>query len=321
MGSELFVATAIDPLFLVLPALADAKASKGSDEVKRLFLSSDDHLDKLPREGSHLSEIMRCDKTRRLIESRMGAVCDTVEAGDESMFRLNEKKLLDVISQKAKRMSESGLPPSMEEKFVKKVLQAPMMHRVVRTGESQLSSSNDVGSGSSTPQADSATSQSTVSTTETSDTSVSQASTVATSVAEEPAEENFASALQASPEVIEQQRLKVAFGFICSSYVAPTLADNLQKSFSATGGLKDFSLLNDYMASLDKLRSETMAVRAQDYGRKRNQDEIDDEIQMGKKRKMEEEKKKKASESRGVRDLKKVNTSGMKKLSHFFQKK
>lgn len=321
MGSELFVATAIDPLFLVLPALADAKASKGSDEVKRLFLSSDDHLDKLPQDNSHLSEIMRWETTRRLIESRMGAVCDTVEAGDESMFRLNEKKLLDVIFQKAKRMSESGLPLSMEDKFVKKVLQAPMMHRVVRTGESQLSGNNNTDSASSTPQTELATSQSTASTTESSDTSVSQASTAATSIAEEPAEENFASSLQASPEVVEQQRLKVAFDFICSSYVAPLLADNLQKSFSGAGGLRDFSLLNDYIASLEKLRSETMAVRAQDYGRKRNQDELEDEARMEKKRKMEEEKKKKASESRGVRDLKKVNTSGMKKLSHFFQKK
>ncbi|KAL7925247.1 ribonuclease H2, subunit B [Trichoderma austrokoningii] len=321
MGSELFVATAIDPLFLVLPALADAKAAKGSDEVKRLFLSSDDHLEKLPRENSHLSEIMRWEPTRRLIERRMGAVCDIVEAGDESMFRLNEKKVLEVIFQKAKRMSESGLPPSMEEKFVKKVLQAPMMHRVVRTGESQLSGNSTAESGSSAPQTESATSQSTASTADSNDTSVSQASTAATSVAEEPAEENFASALQASPEVVEQQRLKVAFEFICSSYVAPTLADSLQKSFSGARGLKDFSLLNDYMASLEKLRSETMAVRAQDYGRKRNQDEIEDEARMEKKRKMEEEKKKKASESRGVRDLKKVNTSGMKKLSHFFQKK
>lgn len=251
----------------------------------------------------------------------MGAVCDTVEAGDESMFRLNEKKLLDVIFQKAKRMSESGVPPSMEEKFVKKVLQAPMMHRVVRTGESQLSGNNNADPGSSTPQTESATSQSTASTTEASDASVSLASTAATSVAEEPAEENFASALQASPEVVTQQRLKVAFEFICSSYVAPVLADHLQKSFSGAGGLKDFSLLNDYMASLEKLRSETMAVRAQDYGRKRNQDEIEDEARMDKKRKLEEEKKKKTSESRGVRDLKKVNTSGMKKLSHFFQKK
>ncbi|KAM0255364.1 hypothetical protein ACHAQJ_005806 [Trichoderma viride] len=320
MGSELFVATALDPLFLVLPALADAKASKGSDEPKRLFLSSDDHLDKLPQESSHLSEILRWDATRRLIESRMGAVCDTVEAGDERMFRLNETKLLEVIVQKAKRMSEAGLPPSMEEKFVKRVLEAPLMHRVVRTGESQVKNSN-ADSGSSTPQTDSAASQSTASTTETSDSSVSQASTAATSAAGEQAEENFASALEASPEVVKQQRLKVAFGFICSSYVAPVLADNLQRSFSGAGGLEDFSLLNDYITSVEKLRSETMAVRVQDYSRKRNQDEEEDEARMDKKRKMEEEKKRKVSESRGVRDLKKVNTSGMKKLSHFFQKK
>ncbi|KAL7819874.1 ribonuclease H2, subunit B [Trichoderma gracile] len=293
MGSELFVATALDPLFLVLPALADIKASKGSEKPKRLFLSSDDHLDKLPQECSHLSEILRWDTTRRLIESRMSAVCDTVDAGDESMFRLNEDKLLDVVYQKAKRMSANGLPPSMEDKFVHKVLEAPLMHRV-----------------------------STVSSTETDASSVSQTSTAATSVAgEEQVDENIVSALQASPEIVELQKLKTAFDFICASYVPPGLADTLKQSFTATGGPVDFSALNDYIASLEKLRSETMAVRAQDYSRKRNMDEEEDEARMEKKRRMEEEKKKKASESRGVRELKKVNTSGMKKLSHFFQKK
>ncbi|KAL7928534.1 ribonuclease H2, subunit B [Trichoderma chlorosporum] len=319
MGSDLFVATAVDPLFLVLPALADAKASKGSDEPKRLFLSSDDHLDKLPQESSHLSEIMRWDTTRQLIERRMGAVCDTVEAGDESMFRLSEKKLLDVILQKAKKMSESGLPPSMEDKFVKKVLEAPLMHRVVRGADGQVNSSVD--SGTSTPQPDSAASQSTASTAATDASSASQASTAATSVAGEQAEESIVSALEASPEIVKQQRLKTAFGFICASYVTPILAENLQRKLAETGGPVDFSLLNDYVTSLEKLRSETLAVRAQDYSRKRNLDEEEDEARMEKKRKLEEEKKKKASESRGVRELKKVNTSGMKKLSHFFQKK
>ncbi|KAH6608558.1 ribonuclease h2 [Trichoderma cornu-damae] len=324
MASELFVATALDPLFLVLPALADAKASKGSEEPKRLFLSSDDHLDKLPQESSHLSEILRWETTRRLIEGRMGSVCDTVEAGDERMFRLNEAKLLDVICKKAKRMCESGLPPSMEEKFVKKVLEAPLMHRVVRTAESQANSSsnsNNTDSGASTTQPDSATSQSAASTVETDASSVSQTSTAATSTAGEQTEENFVSAPEAPPEVVSLQRLKIAFGFICTSYVTPLLADNLQRGFSGAGGLVDFSLLDDYLCGLEKLRSETMAVRTQDYSRKRNQDEEEDEARMQKKKRLEEEKKKKASESRAVRELKKVNTSGMKKLSHFFQKK
>lgn len=318
MGSDLFVATALDPLFLVLPALADAKASKGSEKPKRLFLSSDDHLDKLPQESSHLSEILRWDTTRRLIESRMSAVCDTVDAGDESMSRLNEDKLLEVIYQKAKRMSENGFPPSMEDKFVNKVLEAPLMHRVVRT-ESQVTSNPD--SGTSTPQTESATSQSTVSSAETDASSVSQTSTAATSVAGEQVDENIVSALQASPEVVKLQKLKTAFEFICASYVPPALADTLKQSFAGSSGPVDLTPLNDYIASLEKLRSETMAVRAQDYARKRNLDEEEDEARMEKKRKMEEEKKKKAGESRGVRELKKVNTSGMKKLSHFFQKK
>ncbi|KAL6872988.1 ribonuclease H2, subunit B [Trichoderma novae-zelandiae] len=291
MGSELFVATALDPLFLVLPALADVKASKGSEKPKRLFLSSDDHLDKLPQESSHLSEILRWDTTRRLIESRMSAVCDTVDAGEEPMFRLNEDKLLEVFYQKAKRMSESGFPTSMEEKFVHKVLEAPLMHRV-----------------------------STISSAETDASLVSQTSTAATSVAEQ-ADENIVSALQASPEIVTLQKLKTAFEFICASYVAPALADTLRQSFSDKGGPVDFSPLTGYIASLEKMRSETLAVRTQDYSRKRNLDEEEDEVRMEKKRKMEEEKKKKASESRGIRELKKVNTSGMKKLSHFFQKK
>ena len=38
-------------------------------------------------------------------------------------------------------------------------------------------------------------------------------------------------------------------------------------------------------------------------------------------KKEEEERKKKSSETRGIRDLKKVDVSGMKKMSHFFGKK
>jgi hypothetical protein len=48
----------------------------------------------------------------------------------------------------------------------------------------------------------------------------------------------------------------------------------------------------------------------------------DGETRAEKKRKREEEeKRKKAGESRGVKNLKKVNVNGMKKLSDFFKKK
>ncbi|KAK5987833.1 Ribonuclease H2 subunit B [Cladobotryum mycophilum] len=317
MGSDLFVATAVDPLFLVLPALAESKISKGSDEPKRLFLTSDDHFDKLPQDDSHMSEILRWDATRTLIEARMGAICDTVDAGDESMFRLSEKKLLDVILEKAKRMSEGGLSLSMEDKFVKKMLEAPLVLKKIEAKESKAATSD---SGSSTPLADSATSQSTAST---ADTDASQPSTAATSFTDETIAESLVSAIEASPEVTKLQRLRVAFDFICSNYVTPILADQLKQSLAKGDiGSTDFSPLDDYLTSLAKLRSEALATSSSaDFSLRRRRDEDEDEARAEKRRKLEEDKKKKASESRAVRDLKKVNTTGMKKLSEFFKKK
>lgn len=318
MGQELFMATTIDPLFLVLPSLAENQ-SRGSEQ-KRLFLSSDDHFDKLPEESSHLSEILRCDKTRKLMEARMGAICDTVEAGDETMFRLNEEKLSTVILNKAKKMSEGGLPPSMEDKFVKKTLEAPILtqKRVVKTTEVVAEANGDTQN--STPTAEE--SQSTVTSTGTTGLSESQPSTAATSFTEETTTlDSVVSAMMASPEVVELQRMRVAFDFICCSYIGPMLSGQLQESLAKETCSINFTPLEEYLAKLSKLRAEALSSRSVDYSRKRGRDEDDDEARAEKKRKMEEEKKRKASESRGVRDLKKVNTKGMKKMSDFFKKK
>ncbi|KPM34350.1 hypothetical protein AK830_g12220 [Neonectria ditissima] len=319
-GQELYLATAIDPLFLFLPALAEVKTSKGSDEQKRMYLTSDDHFEKLPDESSHLSEILRCPKTRALMERRMGAICNTVEAGDESMFRLNNQKLVGVILDKAKRMSEGGLPPSMDEKFVKKALEAPILvqKREMKGGELVAAASQV-----STPQTESAKSQSTVTSAETTESSESQPSTVVTSFSEEVVTEAIVSAMEASPEVIQLQRLRVAFNFICSNYVASTLAAQLLASLAKSdSSLVDFSPLDEYLSKLSKLRADALISRSMgDYSRKHDRDEEEDEARAEKKRKLEEEKKRKASESRGIRNLKKVNTTGMKKMSDFFKKK
>lgn len=296
MGQELYLATLIDPVFLVLPALTEQ--TKGSE--KRLFLSSDDHFDQLPEESSHLSEILRWEKTRKLIESRMGAVCDTVEAGDETMFRINNEKLVNVVLEKARRMGQ--LPASMEEKFVKKALEAPVLaqKRELKTETSQPTTETV-----ETP-ADSTDSQST-----TTDTQPSTATSITTIT------DDVVTAIQASPEVTDLQRLRVAFSFICSSYIAPSLATELQTAVEKS---VDFSSLDDYLSKLAKFRAEALASHSMDYSRKRDRDEEEDEARV-KKRKAEEEKKKKSMESRGVRELKKVNTKGMKKMSDFFKKK
>ncbi|KAG9504110.1 hypothetical protein J7337_004074 [Fusarium musae] len=308
MGQDLFLATSIDPLFLVLPALTETQSK--SSGGKRLFLSSDDYFDKLPQESSHLSEIVRCDKTRKLIENRMAEVCDTVEAGDENMFRINEGKLVKVVLEKAKRMREGGLAPSMEEKFVKKALEAPILVQKRETTEITT------GTESQTSNPDSADSQSTTTTTET---EVSETSTAATSFTAETTTENIVSAIKASPEIINLQRLRIAFNFICSGYIATSLTAQLEDTLKRET-LVDFAPLDEYLAKLSKLRAEAMAAHSIDYSRKRGLDEDEDEAFV-KKRKMEEEKKKKSLESRGVRDLKKVNTKGMKKMSDFFKKK
>ncbi|CAI4219887.1 unnamed protein product [Parascedosporium putredinis] len=305
-SADLFIATPFDPLFLVIPALLETAPKS---DAKRLFLASDDHLEKLPEDDSHLNEILRNDETRGLFESRMKAVCDTVEAGSEVMFRINEEKLFRVILGKAKKLAECSLPPSMEEKFVAKVLQAPMIARVRRDIPT-------AASGTSTPLTESAESQASTATAESNGASAaSQASTAATSVAEEPAvaEEDIATAMQASPEVLALQRLRVAFDFICGSYIPVRLVAPLKEKFSdkAVSGT-DFAPLDDYLTELAKIRAEAVAVRGGTYGRKHGREEDEDVVQQEKKRKLEEEKKKKAMESRGVRDLKKVDTTGMK---------
>ena len=59
-------------------------------------------------------------------------------------------------------------------------------------------------------------------------------------------------------------------------------------------------------------------------GRKRALDDDEEaaaEREEKKRKKEDDERRRKAGESRGVRDLKKVNVQGMKKMSDFFGKK
>lgn len=325
-GADLFITTPVDPVFLVLPSLVgDLTTIKLG---KKLFLESDEHFDSITKEASpHFSEILRWGKTRQLLESRMAAICDTVDAGAEPMFRLNEERLLKELLEKAKRLSRNGLPPSMEEKFVAKALEAPVLS--VKREYTLRGEESALGSDASTPKNETLESQSSVSSTETSSTGVSEASTAATSVA---AEEETAAAAEAfelkpsivaSAEIISLQRLRTAFSFILSSYIAPSQASSLKTLLSDKKELADFTALDDYLAQVTKLRQEAVASRSMaDYSRKRVLD--DDELaeRAEKKRKKEEdEKRQKAGQSRGVKNLGKVNITGMKKMSDFFTKK
>lgn len=307
-GADLFIATHVDPLFLALPALQ----SQFSSTSKRMFLSSDDHFDTISEETPHLRETLSWPKWREALESRMAAICDTAEAGDEVMFRFSEDKLLDQLLYKANKMSEAGLPKSMEEKFVTKALEAPVLG-VKKSNPLQTNESTSTET-TTDLSPETSESQSSVSTTAT---AASEASTAATSVAD-----GAKSAIHASEEVTRLQRLRTAVNFICSSYLPPSMAAVLKKMLTDGKGSVDFTVLDDYVAQLTKLRQEAMMSRsASDYSRKRTLDEEDHDKREKRRKKEEEEKRKNAGESRGVKELKKVNVSGMKKMSDFFKPK
>lgn len=321
-GADLYLATPVDPLFLALPTLAAQFASTN----KRMFLSSDDHIETIQEETPHLREtIVRWPKWRTTFEKRMAAGCDTVEAGDETMFRFSEDKLLAEMIGKAKRMT---LPKSMEEKFVTKALEAPVLG-VKRTNPVAVALKTEESTASTVASTDTEANESQESQTTVMSTATT-ISTAATSVAadEEESQEATAaakevvSAMSASEDILQLQRLRIAFNFICSSYLPPAMAAVLQKKLTEKTALVDFAPLDAYMAELTRLRHEALLSRsASDYSRKRNLDEEDDERREKRRKKEEEEKRKKAGESRGVRELKKVNTAGMMKLSAFFKPK
>jgi len=319
-NASLFVATPMDPLFLVLPALAPLSASKGSGPSKKLFLSGEDYLEKVTEASPQLKTLIREEALRTLMEKRMASVCETVEAGDETMYRLSEEKMLKELLKKAKKMSEKGLPASMEEKFIRKALEIPIMS--IKREESSL---NEEETPAETPDT-----QSTTASTDTAASSFSEASTAATSFSEEsqdviqPEKVPSKPSINAPEGVLDLLRLRTALFFICSNYIPPHLTEIIKKSIVSPSSTVDFAPLETHLADLADLRQKALAARQLGgFSQKRSLEEDEDgESRAEKKRKVEEEeKRKKTGESRGVKNLKKVNVSGMKKMSDFFKKK
>ncbi|KAK0513155.1 hypothetical protein JMJ35_004141 [Cladonia borealis] len=315
-NAELLIATPIDYLFLVLPCFASPSAA-GSPSKKRLFLSADDLLEKLSEKSKHFNHILSHANTRQAMEERMQAVCDTVDAGDEKMYRLSEEKLLSELVLKAENMIARGLPSTIEEKFIRKALETPVL--VLTREESTVSEAN--ASQNDTPMSESITSESADSQISTT-TSDSKAS--ATSAATDMTIPNEPISTANTTSLYHLLRLRTAISYILSSYIPPSLSTTLEPLLSSAQSPIDFAPLNKHLADIAKLRAEALASRSLgDFSRKRSMYEEDDavETRAEKKRKEEEEvKRKKAGESRGIRDLKKVDTKGMKKMSDFFGK-
>ncbi|OBT67799.1 hypothetical protein VE03_02462 [Pseudogymnoascus sp. 23342-1-I1] len=318
-SADLFLATPIDPLFLLLPALAGT-SSKAREEPKRLFLEADDYLDVLSSASPHLKSLLSNESLRSKFTDRLDAVCDTVDAG-ETMYRLSEPKLIAILAEKCTAVVDKGLPASMEDLLVAKALAVPLLS--VTRGEDCPDEELD-GDSSATPKTESADSQTPSLATDSSATPVSEASTTLTTPSPD-----------AKPPIVAPEgvphllRLRTAFQYLCSSYIPASLSTSLATKIATpspdqAASFPDFTPLDSHLAHLAKLRADALASRSMnDFSRKRGfEDEEAGETRADKKRrKDEEEKLAKKNESRGVRDLKKVNVSGMKKMSDFFKKK
>jgi len=322
-AADLYITTPIDPMFFLLSALAPQPRSNSSEPVKGLFLTGDDYFEKLRTASPDLSTLVRIESLRKILEARMAVICDTVVAGDETMYRLNEKKLLAELLKKAKKMVAKNLPASMEEKFIRKALEIPI-GSIKRDTSTLTDLVNEEGpvraeSGTATP-AEATDTQNSMSTAAT---SFSEAST---SVSEDfLTPKTTLPPINAPDGVADLLRLRTALFFICSAYLAPHLAQIVKKSLLSASSPIDFGPLETHLAYLTKSRLEAAASRSLgDYSRKRSMNDEEEGLDSRtekKRKKDEEEKRKKAGESRGVRDLKKVDVTGMKKMSDFFKKK
>ncbi|KAL9615863.1 MAG: hypothetical protein Q9160_009197 [Pyrenula sp. 1 TL-2023] len=313
---EVLVAAPIDIIFIALPLLRLSLAQ----EARKLLQSIDDLLDVLEGPRGHLRHIFTHPEYRPRIEKRLEKICDVVDAGGEKMYRLNEERLAKELFIKAQQVVAQGLPSSIEERFVTRALEPPMMS--IHREESMTSSTTELPSRDNSSRSQNTESQSSFSSG--ASTAISEASSTAT-IVETSATATKPSAQAANPSesITQLLRLRTALNFITSSYLPPTLSSALQTHFTS---FIDFSVLEAHLLHLSSLRASALASRSlTDFTRKRGSEDFDEEAaedRAEKKRRLEEEeKRKKAGESRGVRDLKKVDVSGMKKMSQFFTKK
>ncbi|RAH68895.1 uncharacterized protein BO66DRAFT_392706 [Aspergillus aculeatinus CBS 121060] len=318
--ASIHLATPLDFIFFLIPLLTTAKAT--------LYQPLDDIIDSIQDElAPHLRHVLYNETFRATIHARAAAICDAVDAGgDEKLFRFSEKKLLMELMTKAERILAAhggSLPPSLEERFVRSELAMPLMG--VKSSSSSSSSNTSaavtvevVVSGNSEENKEN----------ELAPQKKEEAPVVAdadsTTTAVKSEEEELLPEGPSTPDgVAELLRISTALTFIKESYLSREMGARIDEMLAAPDAPRDFRPMREHLELVARLRKEALAARSLgDFSRKRSaEDEEAAESRAEKKRRQEEEeKKKKAGESRGVRDLKKVNTTGMKKMSDFFGK-
>ncbi|KAK3649676.1 hypothetical protein LTR56_006636 [Elasticomyces elasticus] len=279
--AEVFVATACDAVFALLPAFCTGE--EWGTFYDRLFSSSNDEDDGGGGRYAHLRSVFQASSAGRALEknleTRMREICDTIEIGDEISYKLSPPKLAHLLYTKAQRMVSSGLPPSMEEHFVRLPLQAPELS--VKREDSTLSIVDE------------------------------ESPTITTTPAAEQGELKHLLRLRTAlaylcssyipPSLMPklQEHFKILVDF------AP-----LDVRLAAIAKLKH-----------DALALRSLGDNISRKRRGEMDDEESMQRAETKKRKKEEEEVKKKNVSLGVKKLAKVDVKGMKKMSSFFGKK
>lgn len=310
---QLLVATPLDPVFLLLPTLA-------LDE--KMFLAFSDHMERLTDKASHLRQMCDDEIARQRLEARfearLGAVCDSVYAGDEKMYRLSLDRLLEELLRKARAMIEHGLPASMEERFVRQALEVPVLS--VKGEGSGVSADGDQGNAETGAESQTTTAEDSQAT-DAPGTTTANVSTAATSVADAPTTNAPAAA---TDQTVRLLRLRTALTYLLNAYTPIHLREPLTDLLSSAKSPIDFAPLDKKLSAITALKKEAQALRSISDNVSRKRSAMEDEEHMekaeAKKRKKEEEEAKKKNQSRGIKQLGKVNTNGMKKMSSFFAK-
>ncbi|KAF2863788.1 hypothetical protein K470DRAFT_206527, partial [Piedraia hortae CBS 480.64] len=113
---SLVIATPIDPLFLLLPALwTGAIDNTFAPLHDRLFFSDSD------TRYAHLRPLLGPELESQL-ESRLSTICNSQAVGDEVYYNLSLDKLASVLLFKTQNLN---LPPSLHKKLVDEPLEVP----------------------------------------------------------------------------------------------------------------------------------------------------------------------------------------------------
>ena len=299
--AEILVATPMDPRLLLMPLFKpDVLNDQGRPHVARM---KDDLLDDLGTTSRGMNQILRYPSVRRLLEQALEDVCERVDVLGDTVYRPKSLKMLELIVKKANAVVSTAWPASLE-KYIQKRLEVPAAITAMASLSGNATETNGVDGGIETNQ-----------TTENAD-----------NVNPSVKQDEHTQTLEASHAVVQSLRLRTAIGFILTSYTPPKLKAHFASILvSENSHLVDFSEMNAYLDRVEALKTEAQALRSisDNISRKRSAEDEDElqEARAAKVRKKEEEEKKRKQESRATKDLKKVDTSGMKKLSSFFTKR